>query len=238
MALNVNFQAFISCFPKDNSGITWDELYVRTAHLFTDRDAFDAHAEQLMKQGYVKPVGPQLFLTNESLKTLTRISIFTPSIIPILEQGWTQGSVEPIQSSGGEQNSILPKDKSKAKDSQDALPNTVSKKDDLKAVKTAEPRKHYVIGTTLFWMVALPVVGGAFLLGLYFGSAKFDEKKNELYTENRELKDSLKSSRDSIAYLKANLIHVGDSITKLRAFGLEYNESRERYKESQLKKMK
>lgn len=56
----------------------------------------------------------------------------------------------------------------------------------------------------LFWTVLLALVGGAFGLGIYFGSNKFDRNLMELSDTNRELKDTIKVRESTIHYIRNN----------------------------------
>jgi hypothetical protein len=56
----------------------------------------------------------------------------------------------------------------------------------------------------LFWTVLIALVGGAFGLGIYFGSSKFDRNLIELSDTNRELKDTIKVRENTIKYIRHN----------------------------------
>ena len=56
----------------------------------------------------------------------------------------------------------------------------------------------------LFWTLLIALVGGAFGLGIYFGSNKFDRNLIELSDTNRELKDTIKIRENTIKYIRQN----------------------------------
>ncbi len=46
---------------------------------------------------------------------------------------------------------------------------------------------------TFAWAIVSSIIGGAFLLGLYFGGSKFDNQKNQLYEDNQRQKRMIDS---------------------------------------------
>lgn len=56
----------------------------------------------------------------------------------------------------------------------------------------------------LFWTVLITLVSGAFGLGLYFGSNRFDRNLIELSDTNKELKDTIKVRENTIKYIRFN----------------------------------
>lgn len=60
------------------------------------------------------------------------------------------------------------------------------------------------LGQELFWTVLIALVGGAFGLGIYFGSNKFDRNLIELSDTNRDLKDTIKVRENTIKYIRSN----------------------------------
>jgi len=63
-----------------------------------------------------------------------------------------------------------------------------------------------------FWTAVTTVSVGAFMLGLYFGSTKFDKDKSDYYEENKKLKSELEKSifenqkKDSLINIYKNSI--------------------------------
>jgi hypothetical protein len=55
-----------------------------------------------------------------------------------------------------------------------------------------------------FWTVFITLVSGAFALGIYFGSNKFDKNLIELSDTNKELKDTIKVHENTINYIRHN----------------------------------
>jgi hypothetical protein len=60
------------------------------------------------------------------------------------------------------------------------------------------------LGQELFWPLLIAIIGGAFALGHYFGSNKFDRNLIELSEVNRDLRDSIKSRDYAIKYIRNN----------------------------------
>jgi len=56
----------------------------------------------------------------------------------------------------------------------------------------------------LFWTLFIALISGAFALGIYFGSNKFDRNLIELSDTNKELKDTIKARENIIKYIRHN----------------------------------
>lgn len=78
-------------------------------------------------------------------------------------------------------------------------------KPSIKKQMESKERKHYNIGITLFWSVAIPLIGGIFLFGYYVGTTKFDKEKSDMYDENKALKKTTKDQSDTIQVLNFRL---------------------------------
>jgi len=106
----------------------------------------------------------------------------------------------------------------------------------LKACKNMSPRKptikqddHEVvrlIKNPYFWTVLVVVIGSAFVLGLNFGSSRFDKEKLEFYEQtidlNKELREIQKSNvmKDStISNMTKRMIQLQDSLKIIRKSG-------------------
>ncbi|MFL0070873.1 hypothetical protein [Tenacibaculum maritimum] len=80
----------------------------------------------------------------------------------------------------------------------------------LKACKTLPPKEfkaseHPIIDllkNKVFWTILVITLGGAFALGLHFGTSKFDREKLDLYEENRKLIKNNKTLSDSLKMVK------------------------------------
>jgi hypothetical protein len=76
-----------------------------------------------------------------------------------------------------------------------------------------------LIKNAIFWTVLLSIIGGAFLLGLYFGNNKFDKDKSDFYDSNRRLinesinlKKSISTKDSIISVDNTRIKHLTDSI--------------------------
>lgn len=74
-----------------------------------------------------------------------------------------------------------------------------------------------------FWTVLLIISGGAFALGLHFGTSKFDKEKSEFYetTKRQEieinaLKNNLLTKDTTIVTLNKTITTLQDSLTKTK----------------------
>lgn len=103
----------------------------------------------------------------------------------------------------------------------------------LKACKNITPKPvnkqvddHQVIQlikNIYFWTVLLIISGGAFALGLHFGTSKFDKEKSEFYetTKSQEieinsLKNNLLTKDTTIVTLNKTITSLQDSLTKTK----------------------
>ncbi len=68
------------------------------------------------------------------------------------------------------------------------------------------PALKHPLGLTqeLFWTLLLAFIGGAFGLGVYFGSNKFDRNLIELSDNNRSLQDTIKARESTIKVIQHN----------------------------------
>ena len=69
-------------------------------------------------------------------------------------------------------------------------------------VKTRLP---FGIAAELFWTIFAAIVAVSFLLGLYFGQAKFDKEKSDFYEENKQLKLHINQKEKEIEKLKIEI---------------------------------
>ena len=103
----------------------------------------------------------------------------------------------------------------------------------LKACKNISPKTankpvddHQIIlliKNIYFWTVLLIISGGAFALGLHFGTSKFDKEKSEFYetTKSQEieissLKNNLRTKDTTITQLNKTIISLQDSLAKIK----------------------
>jgi hypothetical protein len=86
----------------------------------------------------------------------------------------------------------------------------------LKACRQIEPRKKEIkddhpitslLKNLYFWTVVTSVTAVSFMLGLYFGTSKFDKDKSDYYEENRAMKMNLDKASTEIQK-KDSLINV------------------------------
>jgi hypothetical protein len=60
----------------------------------------------------------------------------------------------------------------------------------------------------LFWTIFAAIVAVAFLLGLYFGQARFDKEKSDLYEENKQLKSQIDIKMKEIEKLNKQIEYI------------------------------
>ncbi len=66
-----------------------------------------------------------------------------------------------------------------------------------------------------FWTAIVIISGGAFSLGLYFGSSKFDKEKSDYYDENKKLREDAKMDQQTIAYQDSVIYELHNKIINL-----------------------
>lgn len=93
---------------------------------------------------------------------------------------------------------------------------------------------------TLFWTIFVAILTGAFVLGQYFGSTKFDKEKSDYYDEIKTLqkdtirlnslineKDSNLKSKDSLLEIKSDsLVLINKNINNLYLLLAKYSKNK------------
>lgn len=73
------------------------------------------------------------------------------------------------------------------------------------AIPTVKTQLPFGIAPELFWTIFSAIVIVAFLLGLYFGQARFDKEKSDFYEENKKLKSQLDEKEIEIEKLSKQI---------------------------------
>jgi hypothetical protein len=73
------------------------------------------------------------------------------------------------------------------------------------SIPTVKTQLPFGIAPELFWTIFAAIVAVAFLLGLYFGQARFDKEKSDFYEENKKLKSQLDEKEIEIKKLSEQI---------------------------------
>ncbi len=69
-----------------------------------------------------------------------------------------------------------------------------------------------LLKNSYFWGVLVIVIGATFTIGKEFGMARFDKEKQEWFNENQKVKKENESLKDTVKWLKNDIINLNDSL--------------------------